>query len=129
MGLKTQSKFKKVLFSKVVIALLVVLVVSIGYLEFKQLSKRSKYNKEIEELQKQEQELISKNQALKDSLEYLNNDEYREKIARQQLNLKKDGEIVVNFPPAVSAPAEQDNTNKSETNPKKWWRYFFTNQN
>ncbi len=129
MASKTQSKFKKLLFSKMVIAILLVLVVSIGYLEFKQLNKRAKYNKEIAELQKQEQELIEKNQALKDSLEYLNNDEYREKIARQQLNLKKEGEIVVNFPPAITAPSPEDTRPDPETNPQKWWKYFFSKQN
>lgn len=123
------SKIKQILFSKPVIAILIILVVFIGTLEFKQFQKRSKYNKEIAELQKQEQELVAKNQTLQDSLDYFNNNEYKEKIARQQLNLKKDGEIVVNYP-AIKENTEQHEQKPPEPkNPEKWWNYFFNKQN
>jgi cell division protein FtsB len=122
-------KFKKLLFSKPIIIVLILLIVFIGTLEFKQLRKRAKYNQEIAELQRQEQELVAKNKTLQDSLEYFNNEDYKEKIARQQLNLKKDGEIVVNFPATVPIAGEQDKPAAEPKNPEKWWNYFFNQSN
>ncbi len=124
---KPESKTKKLLHSKPAIAVLLVLIVLVGTLQFQQLRKRQKFNQEIAELQKQEQELIAKNQVLQDSLEYINNDNYKEKIARQQLNLKKEGEVVVNFPAQINFSEQQSAPEPEPTNPQKWWNYFFNN--
>jgi len=123
------SKFKQVLFSKPIIISIIILIVFIGSLEFKQIQKRAKYNQEIRELQKQEQELVAENEALQKSLEYFNNEEFKEQIARRQLNLKKEGEIVVNFPPSVQATGEQQAAAPKVGNPQKWWNYFFNQTN
>jgi cell division protein FtsB len=129
MPVNSGSKFKRLLFSKPIIILLIILIVLIGSLEFKQIRKRAKYNQEIAELQRQEQELVAKNKTLQDSLEYFNNNEYKEKIARQQLNLKKEGEIVVNFPSSLQTAEEQPKSEPKLKNPQKWWNYFFNKTN
>lgn len=129
MSSKSSSKFRQFLFSKPIIVILVILIGFIGTLEVKQLRKRAKYNSEKAELQRQEQELVAKNKTLQDSLEYFNNEEYMEKLAREQLNRKKDGEIVVNFPPSSPAAGEQKQQEPELKNPQKWWNYFFNHSN
>ncbi len=109
-----------------IIALLLVVVITMGILEYKQWHKRHLIALEINNLATQQRELQQKNQDLEHSLSFLNTDAYKEKLARQQLNLKKDGEIVVNFPEPQGAPGEQISSPKQDrTNPQKWWQYFF----
>jgi hypothetical protein len=51
----------------------------------------------------------------------------KKKLAREQLGLKKDGEIVINFPAGGINSQPQDDANKHQSNPKKWWQYLFKN--
>ena len=129
MAAQRDSKFRRLLLSKPLVILIIILMAFIASLEYKQIQKRSKYNKEIAELQKQEQELVAENEALQKSLEYFNNEGFKEQIARRQLNLKKEGEIVVNFPSSTqTAPQPQDSA-PPVSNPQKWWNYFFNRTN
>jgi cell division protein FtsB len=82
-------------------------------------------NREIDSLIAQERDLAQKNRDLENSLNFLTSDEYREKIARQQLNLKKDGEIVVNFPNDTATTESTVASGPQKSNPQKWWDYFF----
>lgn len=112
--------------SKIFLMLVLILLISVGSLEFKQWQQRRAVNQEIESLMAQERELQQKNKDLESSLNFLTSDEYREKIARQQLNLKKDGEIVVNFPKPELAQAGNGTAPSAKSNPLKWWDYLFS---
>lgn len=107
-----------------VIVLLAVVLASLSLLEFSQWRKRHQIQKEINQVVAQQREYEQKNKDLENSLSLLNTSDYKDKIAREQLNLKKDGEIVVNFPPPAPSGNSPDG---AETNPQKWWRYFFGN--
>jgi cell division protein DivIC len=119
-------KLPKIFHSKIFLgAVLVVLLVVFG-LELQQWQQRRKIDAEIAELIAQQEELDSRNKALQQSLQYFSSDSYKEKLAREQLGLKKDGEIVVNFPAGgivengLSEPPKQ-------SNPEKWLKYIFNN--
>lgn len=116
-------RLPKVLSSGLIIILLAIVLVGLGALEFNQWQKRRHIQQEIDHIVKQQQDYQQKNQDLATSLDLLNSQDYKEKIAREQLNLKKDGEIVVNFTQAGQPEAQQ--TAVVESNPKKWWNYFF----
>lgn len=117
--------FKGFLKTRTFIILGLVVLIFLTVAEFRQWQNRRSIQREIDSIQKQASDLGQKNQQLSDSLSYLNTSDYKEKIARQQLNLKKQGEIVVNFPQNLnfSTDANKDNSNKS--NAYKWWSYFF----
>lgn len=104
------------------------MVIFVGTLEFQQIRKRQQFNREVAALKKQEADLIQKNQTLQNGLAYFNNEQYKDMVARQQLNLRKDGEIVVNFPPAVEQQSQEPAAAPKTSNPTKWWNYFFNKQ-
>ncbi len=120
------SRISKGLGPYFILAILVIAVGTMGTLEYKQWRKRRLIQQEIKSLQEQQRTLQGANKELEDSLAFLDTQNYQEKFARQQLNLKEDGEIVVNFetPQVAEAPPTPAAT---ETNAHKWWRYFFIN--
>lgn len=106
---------------------LVVLALIFGRMHFIQWQKKRHIAKEIEILTQQQQTLEQKNKELSESLAFLTSGSYKERIARQQMNLKKNGEIVYNFTRAA-APAEAVEINAQNTvgpRIKSWWLYFF----
>jgi cell division protein FtsB len=105
------------------IVILAVILVSLGALEFSQWRKRTQIQREIDEITKQQQAYQQKNQDLEDSLNLLSTKNYKDKVEREQLNLKKDGEIVINFPPPLPQPTAEPGA--GQTNSQKWWHYFF----
>ncbi|MDP2918238.1 MAG: hypothetical protein Q8N68_01940, partial [bacterium] len=73
---------------------------------------------------------------------YFSTDAFREKMARQKLNLQRPGETVVALPVKKEGEkiilGSEDNYSESSENAddaenflangKKWWHYFFSNQ-
>lgn len=120
----------RLLKSKFFIGGLVLLLAVLGLNEYKQYSQRRAIQKEIQSIIAQGDELQAKNRQLSDSLNYLNTNSYKERLARQQLNLKKEGEIVVNFANLNSPPQNADapSLNGPKQNALKWWKYFFNSQ-
>ncbi len=107
--------------------LMIAFLISAG-LEYNQYSKRRQIDSEIESLKQQEKELNGSNQQLEQSINFLSSPEYQDKLARLQLNLKKEGEIVVNFSEQQTASNQQEVNNYSaKSNLIKWWEYIFIN--
>ena len=113
--------------TKLIIVALCLILVGLGKMHYSQWEKKKQIAKEIGELQKQEQIISEKNKDLTDSLTYLASGDYQDKIARQQLNLKKEGEIVYTFNEAPTQPSLDDSKEKGSvgTRVKGWWLYFF----
>ena len=104
-------------------AVLIVLLVVFG-LELNQWQQRRKVDAEIRHLQEEQAALEQRNNALQQSLQYFSSDTYKEKLAREQLGLKKEGEIVINFPPGGVADSGGKEATPSN-NLQKWWEYIF----
>ena len=118
------QSWPKWLNSRWVLVILIIVLLCLIALELNQWRKRRQIQQEIDQIVKQQQELEQKNSDLATSLNLLNTKDYKERIAREQLNLKKEGEIVVNFSQAenrAGTPALS-----AESNAHKWWRYFFS---
>ncbi|MBI5530103.1 MAG: septum formation initiator family protein [Candidatus Doudnabacteria bacterium] len=77
-------------------------------------------------MRQQADALQKKNDDLSQSLQYLNSPSFKERVARQQLNLKKDGEQVYGFTDGNGSSTDSQVAIKT-SNAKKWWDYFFTN--
>lgn len=119
-----------------------ILIIFIGYYTFHEI-KRTKGIEEEIEAQKQEAERIrNSNKALEEKIAYFETSDYKEKIAKDKFNLKKEGEKVVVIKRSPSsdnldvdkkdlAETEKftDENRSKETeegkNIIKWWNYFF----
>lgn len=107
----------------------VLLVVSLGFLsvvKINQIREQRKLTREIQSLQFESKEVEEKNKQIEDSLKYLSSQSAADRIAHQQLNKKKDGEIAVVFMPAETR-AVTPGTDQKESNLEAWWNYFFKN--
>jgi len=74
--------------------------------------------------------LRDENEQMTDYINYLRSDVFKEKKAKQILNLKNDGEVVVVFEDNGDEIVTYKNTTKKEylsslSNKDKWWEYFF----
>jgi len=77
-------------------------------------------------LQKKADEINRKNLELSELVKYLNTPEYTEREARERLNLKKEGEIVVAIPNQLEELNNENSEPSEPSNPSKWFDYFFS---
>lgn len=64
-------------------------------------------------------------QDLKNNIVYFQSDEYKDKMLRARLNLKKEGEEVVVITPSPVAEVVTEEVELPKTNPQRWLWYFF----
>lgn len=77
----------------------------------------------IEESKTRLAEEEKKNTELKEKLDMVSTEEYREKIIREQLNMQKIGEVVAVVPKKedIANTTEEDSKEKKVENWEKWW--------
>ena len=125
--------FTDLLKNKIFIGFLICLLLFMVGIEYNQYRAKEKVDAEISSLESEAANTQQKNQDLQTFIGYLKTDDYAQKAAREQLNLKKDGESVYAFSsPTADAPtatqttaAPQSSTVSISDNLKKWWTYFF----
>lgn len=117
---------KEKLSKKFVVLGLVILVIFLGYIRYQQYRQKQSIDKEKASLQTQIDNLEKKNQEMEASIKYLSSISSKEKVAREQLNLKKQGEVVYGFINNGAVLGHQTNTieTNQDSNPVKWWKYF-----
>lgn len=120
-------KLPRVFYSKWFLGVMLAVFLFSVALEYNQYRQRHTIDAEIEALKRQEQELQASNQQLEQSIDFLSSPEYQDKLARLQLNLKKEGEIVVNIPRQPAGQTEQSDNHSPKSNLIKWWEYIFIN--
>lgn len=118
-------KFPKILYSKLFLGAILILLIILFVVELQQWRARQAINSEINHLISEQQALEQKNVDLEQSLQYFASDSYKEKLAREQLGLQKEGEIVVNFPKLADETQIQAIQPPEQNNIQKWWRYLF----
>src|SRR6185312_6289436 len=103
------SKLKEIAGNKWFVILGSGFILLLLIVEVRQYRSHRAVDKEIDRLSKQADQIAKNNQDLQSMIAYLNTDSYKEKTAREQLNLKKDGETVYSFsaPPRPSAEEQQ----------------------
>jgi cell division protein FtsB len=82
-------------------------------------------DEQIRSLQVRADQIRGQNSQLSDLVKYLNTPQYQEKQAREQLNLKKEGEVVVALPPSQQEQVASAGIVVRKSNPQKWYDYFF----
>ena len=115
--------YKSLLSTKLAVVLLLGLVVFLANLRFQQWRAQRAIESEKQAIAAQAETLEKKNRDLNQSLSYLNTPDFKERVARQQLNLKKNGEVVYSFSEdqASSSPTQ---TKTASNNFQKWLEYF-----
>jgi len=95
-------------------------------------TKQRKINREIESLQKEISEMNGRNNDLRKAVDYLKSDQFVLEQSRLNLNARKPGEdvYVIEGLGASGTSAQIFDINqaiieKGETNPRKWFKYFF----
>lgn len=113
-------------FFKLILAGLIIILLFLIKIQVSQWQKKQTVSNEIAKLTAQQQEMEQKNTDLSQSLAYLSSENYKEKVAREQLNFKKDGEIVVRFTdPIIVNQSSNEHKTDDSSNLKDWLYYFF----
>jgi|SaaInlV_120m_DNA_4_1040238.scaffolds.fasta_scaffold27076_2 cell division protein FtsB len=102
-----------------IIGFQVVLIVSL----VKGIEKSKHSRGRVESLLEEKQELGNQRAELLEKLEYVQGEDYLEKIARDELNLAKEGEVVVIVPEdsdQFSVISSQEEKTAKKTNWEKW---------
>lgn len=108
--------------------ILVLVLGAVAFVTFELYMQKRQVDSEIARLTEQSNNLSRDNGQLSELIKYLDTPEYKEREAREKLNLKKPGEEVVVLPEddndgqVASAQAE------TQSNPEKWLSYFFNPQ-
>lgn len=110
--------------NRFVVVLLLGSLVLLSISEYHQWKSRQKVQRQIDSLKSEAKMVEEKNGQLEDSLKYLSSTSATERLARQQMNLKKPGEIAVVFMPSKDAAVSTFET-KKQSNIRAWWNYFF----
>ena len=113
--------------SKLTLLLLLGLAIFLGNIRYQQWKNQRAIEQEKQQLQDQVAAMSKKNQELSDSLSYLNSTDFKDRVARQQLNLKRNGEVVFGFTdaPPLTSPSASPVRVSGTSNYEKWLEYFF----
>lgn len=142
---KAKSKISAFLFNSKTYFLLALAVLGLISLPlYRNIVSRYRINQEIKSLEAEIAATQGKNEDINKLITYLNSDQFVEQQARENLNLKKDGENVMVLRGLggetnhVADPTESDNLDNSlftvseiektkaeVSNPVKWYKYFF----
>lgn len=114
-----------------VVALGVVLFFSMPAI--KEVRRSNAIEKEIDSLREEAEKISADNSFLKEQVEYLKSDHYKERLAKDKLNMRNPGEQVIVVQPGTKndllnqeSDIEDNEINQEEelSNFQKWWKYF-----
>ncbi len=105
----------------VAIVLILVVIIYLTISSIKISHKKDRLDEQIASMKREIDDFEKKNIELKEGIEKVGDPEYVEKIAREELNLQKEGEKVTGFilPPDYQEQDEQVNY----WHPKNWWSW------
>lgn len=125
----TQKKLMKFNWaSKSVLIALVALSVFLGQQKFRQYRLQKAIETEKLGLESKLKELQGKNMQLTETLSFLDSPDYKELVARQQLNMQKAGEFVYSFSEKSEDNSTEVDPNADKSNFQKWSDYFLNNR-
>ncbi len=123
---------RKKVFSFLVVLLLLAILFFIVYKLLGQVRKKNEIDKEIGQLEKEIKHLNQENDELEGLVNYLETDSFKEREAKDKLNLIKEGEKLI----LVKENKSKDEEIKKEpkkpevisrySKPHWWWYYFFS---
>jgi cell division protein FtsB len=131
-----QEKTKSRLFSVLLIVVSVAVLVAVGISLGKEAYRRKQIQNEIGNLQQEIQKMSQDNNDLDNLISYLSTSEFKEKEAREKLNLQKGDETMIVLQKDVAPQNKTDNTQDesgkitvtdNSANWQKWLKIFFNN--
>jgi cell division protein FtsB len=111
--------------SKSATILLVLILGAVAFVTFRLYMQKREVDSEIARLTEQSESLSRDNGQLSELIKYLDTPEYKEREAREKLNLKRPGEEVVVLPEDAGLGQVASAQTEQSSNPKKWFSYFF----
>lgn len=137
---KSKTWLQRFFSSKLILVSTLILLILISIGLGKAVYKRHQIQKEIAVIREEIEKAEGKNKELAQFIEYLKTSAFQEKMARQKLNLKREGENVIVVPikkedeEAIIVKKGEDEEETSDVslsskleNPKKWWYFLFSN--
>jgi len=119
---------------KIILIIFVVIAFLITWSIFKQVQKEKLIKDEITKLQQEASKISQENVLIQERISYFESREYKEREAKERLNLKDSGESVVVIKPGIIKKGEPENQQQEESlttsnfdsrnNFIKWWAYF-----
>ncbi|MDD5627374.1 MAG: septum formation initiator family protein [Patescibacteria group bacterium] len=138
---KQVTTLKRILSSKLILVGSLILLIFISIALGKAIYRRHAIQQEIQAIRQEIEKAEGKNKELSGLIGYFSTDAFKEKMARQKLNLQREGETVVAIPVKKKTEdatilgtndIQQNSTGEKvdagRDNPRKWWYYFFSNQ-
>jgi cell division protein FtsB len=120
--------FQSLLKSKFITVMLVLALGAVAFITFELYMQKRQVDIEIARLMEQSDSLSKDNGQLSELIKYLDTPEYKEREAREKLNLKKPGEEVVVLPESANDGQIASAQTETRSNPEKWFNYFFSVQ-
>lgn len=127
----SRGTFLQSLKTKALLLGLVFLISFSGYHFLKTKLKQNEVSQEVQELQAQIEEFEKKNKSLGQLSQYFQTDDFKEREAKERLNLVKEGEKVVIVKKAEiekvsnGEKVSKPNVEIDRPNYYYWWYYFF----
>ncbi|MDD5625756.1 MAG: septum formation initiator family protein [Patescibacteria group bacterium] len=128
--IKKKSNFKKIIASKSLFYLLILVLIFSLITAIQEINQQIKLKKELSKLENQNSLLEKENKEAADKIEKMQTDYFQEKVAREKLGLQKPGEQVVvitsqNTQSDQAAKSISKSLNEKISNLKNWFYYFF----
>jgi len=103
----------------------ILILTIIGFLIFYNLRikhKRDELNAQIAVIEQAIEDLQNKNEGLIEKISHVGDEEYIEKVAREELGLQKEGERVLDF--ILPADQLEEEQGRSFWQPNSWWLWL-----
>lgn len=100
-------------------------MVLLSYATVQEVYSRRSVQREIDRLKAELAALEQQNEELERLISYLETTEFVERESRVKLGLAKPGERVIIIPRNEGAAEVAGEGGNAESNPRKWWQYFF----
>ncbi len=128
---------RRIIRSKAFLVIAIIVLVILGLFLGKVIHQKYEVTQEIKAIEDKKEELVRENEKMGDLLEYLKTDTYKDRVAREDLGLQKEGETVVVISEGEdSVQPEEELLLEAETEEetvyvptyRKWWDYFFASE-
>jgi cell division protein FtsB len=129
-----QNEKKHSILSKIFLFFGVVALIFIAVAIYKEAYKKRQIQNQIGELQREAEQISRENALTQEKIAYLESQDYKEKEAKDKLNLQSpDENVVIVEQGVVNKEAQKENDSfqapvplaQQVSNPLKWWNYFF----
>lgn len=125
----------KAIILRIITAFCLAGIIFVFFSVYKEIGKKKAVQEEITKLQEEAEKINRENLNLQEKIAYFESRDYKEREAKDKLNLQNPGENLVvikpnlakgeAIPDKLATVSRQEETVDQTPNYKKWWDYFF----